>query len=46
MTNGYAPINVRVTTKARLDKEKKAGESYGDTIDRLIAESKKVVLEA
>jgi predicted CopG family antitoxin len=45
-TQGYSTIMVNVTTKQRLTKAKREGESYGDTIDRLIAESKKVVLEA
>lgn len=43
---GYKTIIVKVSTKNRLEKAKQTGESYGDTIDRLILENKKIVLEA
>jgi len=41
----FAPLLVRSTTKARLDKVKLSTESYSDTIDRVI-EERKAVLEA
>lgn len=43
---GYKTIIVKVSTKNRLEKAKQTGESYGDTIDRIILENKKIVLEA
>jgi hypothetical protein len=46
MTKGYTTIMVNVSTKNRLTKAKQLGESYGDAINRVLDENKKVVLEA
>lgn len=46
MTKGYTTIMINVATKNRLTKAKHTGESYGDAINRMIEENKKVVVEA
>jgi len=45
-TKTFAPLLVRATTKKGLDAVKREKESYSDTIDRVLTENKKVVLEA